>query len=297
MVKPKSQYCGRIAPTPTGYLHLGHGRTFWVAWKRARERGGRLIFRDEDLDPDRCLPEYSAAALEDCRWLGLEWDLGPESEPGGPPFRQSERHRQGFYRKAWRRLQQEGFLYPCSRSRREIAEATASGAPPEDSPDEEPLYPSCWRPGPGTGMEMESPGETNWRFRVPDGERIEFLDGFHGKTGAKAGKDFGDFLVWRKNGFPSYELAVVVDDADMGITEVVRGADLLRSTARQLLLYRALNLVAPAYFHCPLVRDARGRRLAKRSRDLGLRHLRNQGVRAETLQEQFRKETRDWISH
>ena len=296
MAKHKPTYRGRIAPTPTGFLHLGHGRTFWVAWKRARLREGQILYREEDLDPQRCRPEFARAAREDLRWLGLDWDAGPENSEIGEEYRQSFRHTGKIYLKAWQRLKEKGLIYPCSRSRREIAEAAQNCREDADSPDEEPLFPGEWRPAPGTGKGAETPGPTNWRFRVPQGSDVSFQDSHLGPTQYRAGEDFGDFLVWRKDGYPAYELAVVVDDAAMGITEVVRGADLLKSTGRQLLLYEALSLQAPAFFHCPLVRDDAGRRLAKRSKDMGLRHLRERGVDPADLRKKFSKECADWIS-
>ena len=260
-------YRGRIAPTPTGYLHLGHAATFWTAWQRAREAGGTLIYRDEDLDPLRCKPEFAAAAIEDLRRLGIEWDAGPDI--GGPegPYRQSERLK-GFLI-VWKRLLSSGSIYPCSASRKDVAEALTA---PHGS-DGEVLFPASLRPPQGTGADLLSPGEINWRFRVPDGRRIDFVDGRCGPQSFVAGEDFGDFLIWRKDGFPSYELAVVADDGAMRITEVVRGQDLLLSTARQLLLYEALGWKAPAFYHCPLITDAEGRRLAKRDGATTLRTL------------------------
>ncbi|MEO0795179.1 MAG: glutamate--tRNA ligase family protein [Verrucomicrobiota bacterium] len=275
-----SPYIGRVAPTPTGYLHRGHGQTFIVAWKRAQKRGGELLYRDEDLDPQRCRPEFSEAALEDIRWLGIEWDQGPDI--GGPrgPFRQSERKK--HYLKAWEKLKASGFIYPTTRSRKELTNAAQAGlaqyAPPdEDEQDGEPIFPPAWRPEPGAGLEADEPGNMNWRMRVPDGLAVKFVDGYFGARSYVAGRDFGDFLIWRRDGIPSYELAVVVDDIEMGVTEVVRGADLLRSTARQLLIYLALQTKPPAFFHCPLVRDSAGNRLAKRSESEALRSFREKG--------------------
>lgn len=270
-----SGYRGRIAPTPTGYLHLGHFATFRTAWERARRAGGALVFRNEDIDPRRCRPEFARAALEDLRWAGLEWDEGPDV--GGPcaPYDQHERF--GAFRGALEKLRASGRLFACTCSRRDVA---ASAAAPQEGEESEPLYPGGCRAreGPPPAGQPYS-----WRFRVNDGESIEFIDGRLGPQRYTAGRDFGDFVVWRRDDAPSYELAVVVDDAAMSITEVVRGEDLLLSTARQLLLYRALGLAAPAFFHAPLVRDADGRRLAKRHGSLSLRELRAHGVRPEEL--------------
>jgi len=252
-------YRGRIAPTPTGYLHLGHAQTFRTAHDRARAAGGALVFRMEDLDLPRCRPEFVDAALQDLAALGLTWDEGPDV--GGPhaPYHQSGCG--GFYLEAWQRLREGGWIYPCHRSRKDVA--TATQAPHEENI--EPVFPPEWRPQPGTGREARSPDGTNWRFRVPDGEVVGFEDRRLGLYEKTAAQDFGDFLVWRRDGIPAYELAVVVDDARMQITEVVRGEDLMLSTCRQLLLYRALKIQPPAFYHAPLLMDEHGRRLAKRS--------------------------------
>ena len=277
------EYRGRIAPSPTGYLHLGHAATFWTAYERAREHGGTLVFRNEDLDPQRCRAEFARAMFEDLRWYGIEWQEGPDV--GGPygPYAQSERRE--FYLAAWRRLLEEGWIYPCECSRKELAQAAT--APHDDN--DEPLYPGTCRArrimGDTSLGSKPDPKElgANWRFRVPDGESIEFDDRRMGPQRFVAGRDFGDFLVWRRDDVPAYQLAVVVDDAAMRIGEVVRGADLLRSTARQVLLQRALGLPQPEYFHCPLVTDDSGIRLAKRHYALSLRTLREQGLGPEQV--------------
>jgi glutamyl/glutaminyl-tRNA synthetase len=275
---------------------VGHARTFWTAWQRARDANGALVMRMEDLDPDRSRQVYAEAALEDLRWLGIRWHEGPDK--GGPfaPYVQSKRR--STYLNAWRKLLRGGFLFPCRCSRKDLE--AALGAPHESSsrkmpgreagkPDpleDEPIYPGTCRhrsgrapqlPGP-TGVELEAPEGANWRFRVPDGEVVEFNDLNLGLQRFVAGVDFGDFVVWRRDGVPSYQLACVTDDAAMGITEVVRGADLLKSTARQILLNRALGFNHPAWFHCRLVVDHNGRRLAKRHDALSLRALRQRGL-------------------
>jgi glutamyl-tRNA synthetase len=264
-------YRGRLAPTPTGYLHLGHARTFWTAQERARQAGGALILRNEDLDSDRCRPEFLAACLEDLRWFGCVWDEGPDVGGNAGPYEQSARH--AIYLDVWRRLCATGLIYPSPHSRKDVERALS--APHET--DGEAIFPPLLRPLPDSSRDAVEPGEMNWRFRVPDGEAIEFLDGRHGRVTRIAGRDFGDFVVWRKDGWPAYELAVVADDFLMGITEVARGEDLLTSTARQLLLYRALGWSPPAFYHCPLMRNAAGVRLAKRDQALSLRTLREQG--------------------
>ncbi|WP_255568148.1 tRNA glutamyl-Q(34) synthetase GluQRS [Ruficoccus sp. ZRK36] len=278
-------YRGRLAPTPTGRLHLGHAATFLRAQERCQAADGTLIFRNEDLDPQRCRPEYAQDALDDLRWLGLRWSEGPDC--GGPcgPYNQSER--QPYYLEAWAKLRDAGVIYPCTRSRRELRERVA--APHEEDEEAEPLYPPEWRPAPGTGQDAQEPGEVNWRFRVPDGERISFEDELAGKQSFTAGQNFGDFLIWRRDGVPAYELSVVVDDLAMAITEVVRGADLIKSTARQLLIYRVLGAeLTPRFAHCPLIRDEQGKRLAKRSDALSLRTLRERGLSPRQVQDMAR---------
>lgn len=272
-------YRGRLAPSPTGYLHLGHARTFWTAQMRAREAGGLLVLRVEDLDGLRCKPEFVEALLEDLRWFGFEWQEGPDVGGAWGPYRQSERR--PFYEGALERLRAGGWIYPCRCSRKEVA--AAAGAPHAED-DDEPIYPGTCRPRAGHARPAPE-GRFHWRFRVPDGEVVEFDDGFHGPQRFVAGRDVGDFIVWRSDGVPAYQLACVVDDACMQITEVVRGADLLTSTARQILLYRALAWAPPRFYHCPLLVDASGRRLAKRHAALSLRTLRERGWRPEELRE------------
>ncbi len=274
-----SEYRGRIAPTPTGLLHLGHASTFKTAHERCRAARGCMIFRIENLDPQRCKPEFIEPIRDDLHWLGIDWDEGPDC--GGPfaPYTQSERLPR--YREAWKRLKDGGWIYPCRKSRKDLQETVT--APHGEDEDREPLYPTEWRPPRGTEKNYCDPGSVNWRFRVPDGRCLSFNDGHYGPQQYTAGVDFGDFLIWRRDGVPSYELAVVVDDIAMRITEVVRGADLLKSTARQILLYEALGAAAPAFYHCPLVRDEKGRRLAKRHPGLTLKTLREQGADPATL--------------
>jgi len=280
-------------------LHLGHARTFWVAAQRAAERDGRLILRNEDLDPQRCRAELVQAMIEDLRWLGISWVEGPDC--GGPygPYTQSERR--GHYLAAWNQLRENGMIYPCTCSRKDVAQAAGA---PNDS-DDEPLYSGKCRPRSstddarlrlertlqrGSGQAASAPTRSkpagvNWRFRVPDGEQISFTDLHLGPQKMVAGKDFGDFIVWRRDDVPAYQLAVVVDDTAMQITEVVRGADLLKSTARQILLCRALELKVPDYYHCDLVRDKAGVRLAKRHDSLSIRKLRQLGWTPEQVRE------------
>lgn len=273
VVNSPSQYRGRLAPSPTGYLHLGHARTFWVAQQRARAAQGELFLRNDDLDRARCRPEFVAAMVEDLRWFGFTWRE--------PVITQSERL--PLYRAALAQLHAAGLIYPCHRSRKDVL--AAASAPHDAEENDEPLYPPEFRPPADAPLPpLTDPVRINWRFRVPDGETLAFTDGHCGDQRAVAGRDFGDFLVWRKDDLPSYQLASVVDDAALGITEVVRGADLIKSTFRQLLLFRALGYDAPAFYHCPLVTDEHGARLAKRHDALSLRTLRAQGRAPEELQ-------------
>jgi glutamyl/glutaminyl-tRNA synthetase len=286
-------YRGRLAPSPTGLLHLGHARTFWTAFERAMDAGGVLVLRDEDLDTQRARANYAAVMLDDLRWLGIVWQEGPDV--GGPfaPYRQSERY--GLYREAWERLRAGGWIYPCHCSRRELAAAVS--APHEDDgadEEDEPVYPGRCRPAAGTVAEASEPVGVNWRFRVPDGETIAFEDSGMGLHSYIAGRDFGDFVIWRRDDVPAYQLACVVDDAAMRVTEVVRGEDLLKSTARQILLYRALaHTPPPRWHHCPLLRDAHGQRLAKRTDALSLRALRERGPTPAEVRAMWQVDERD----
>lgn len=214
--------------------------------------------------------------IEDLRWLGIHCDEGPDC--GGPvaPYSQSERRE--HYLKAWRRLRDGGFIYPCTCSRKDLAQAASA---PNDA-DDEPMYPGRCRSRTDAAQFAEPVG-LNWRFRVPDGEEVRFTDLHFGDQSFVAGRAFGDFVVWRRDDVPAYQLAVTVDDAEMRISEVVRGADLLKSTARQLLLYRALGWTPPAFYHCDLVVDEAGARLAKRHDALSIRHLRESGWTAEQV--------------
>jgi glutamyl-tRNA synthetase len=265
MAVTEGRYVGRLAPSPTGLLHLGHARTFWIAAQRARAADGMLWLRDEDLDPQRSRAEFAEAMREDLCWLGISWDA---------EMRQSERLH--FYRDAMERLVRRGLVYACQCSRRDLQQAIQ--APHDD--DDEPIYNGRCRPATANTETELRPG-TSYRFQVPDGDVLSFADGGAGpqsfRAGCGNGVDFGDFVVWRKDGLPSYQLACVVDDAAMDITEIVRGRDLLRSTARQIALQRALGLRTPRYFHCELMRDEAGLRLAKRHDALSLRALRQAG--------------------
>lgn len=270
-------YRGRLAPSPTGFLHLGHARTFWIAQQRARACGGVLILRNEDLDRSRCKPEFVSAMVEDLHWFGFQWQEGPDC--GGPSAPYSQSERQEIHRAAFEKLRATGQVYPCTCSRQDVLRALQAPHAGED----EPTYPGTCRPRIPSAINAQPSTVHSYRFRVPDGDTISFVDGHYGPQQFVAGKDFGDFIIWRHDDVPSYQLAVVVDDAAMRITEVVRGEDLLKSTVRQLLLYRALGLAPPSFYHCPLVTDASGARLAKRHDALSLRALRAKGLRPEEL--------------
>lgn len=255
--------------------------------ERAMEAGGTTIYREEDLDPQRCKPEFARAAIEDLRWFGCDWEEGPDVSGTRGPYRQSER--KNLFLDCWQKLKDAGVIYPCEKSRKDVARA--SQAPHAEDDEAEPIYPENWRPPYGTGQDAKEPGEKNWRFRVPADRNIIFDDGRLGPCEFECLRDFGDFLVWRKDGVPAYELAVVVDDAAMDITEVVRGEDLLISTARQLLIYEALGLEPPEFYHTPLMVDPAGQRLAKRHHSLSLRELREAGHTPEAL-----RKSEDWWS-
>lgn len=274
---PAQPYLGRLAPSPTGHLHLGHARTFWVAHQRAKAAGGELLLRNDDLDATRFRLDFVEAMIEDLRWFGFTWRE--------PIVTQTQR--QDRYLAALVRLHAAGRIFPCHHSRRDVLEAAA--APHENGLNDEPIYPPQFRPPLDAPLPpLDATGlATNWRFRVPDGVTVSFIDGHYGPQSTVAGRDFGDFLVWRKDGVPSYQLSCAVDDAELGITEVVRGADLIKSTFRQLLLIDALGHAAPAYYHCPLMLDDSGQRLAKRHDALSLRTLRAQGKTPEEIVRQF----------
>ncbi|MEM7449646.1 MAG: tRNA glutamyl-Q(34) synthetase GluQRS [Myxococcota bacterium] len=267
----KSAYRSRLAPSPTGRLHLGHARTALIAYLRALDQGGDLVLRIEDLDPLRSRVEFEAAIYEDLRWLGLSWAEGGDLGGAFGPYRQSERIDR--YEEAFQRLVSMGAVYPCSCSRKDVAEAIAN-APHGLAKTQ--AYPGTCRNGP-----KRSKGPMAYRFRMPE-RSPGFTDLFCGPI--PEGKVPGDFVVRRADGLFSYQLAVVVDDAEMKITEVVRGEDLLDSTPRQIALYRALSLPVPRFLHVPLVLGGDGVKLSKRHGGATLQSLRQKGwSRARTL--------------
>ena len=198
---PAPSYRGRLAPSPTGLLHVGHARAFWTAAQRANEHQGTLVLRNEDLDPQRSRAEFAEAMIEDLHWLGIRWTEGPDCGGNYGPYAQSERRT--HYLEAWRQLRERGFIYPCTCSRKDLAESATA---PNDQ-DDEPIYPGHCRGRDATAF--AEPAGVNWRFRAADGEAIDFTDLNLGQQHYTAGKDFGDFLVWRRDDVPAYQLAVV----------------------------------------------------------------------------------------
>jgi glutamyl-tRNA synthetase len=267
---------GRLAPSPTGALHLGNARSFLLAWLSVRSRGGTLVLRVEDLDHPKVKAWAMDQALDDLRWLGLDWDEGPDV--GGPHGPYLQRKRMVRYRQALDRLIAQGVVYPCICSRKDVE--NAQSAPHAD--DESLKYPGFCRKS-GLSYEeaagrLEAPRVPAWRFRTQAGDVTEYEDGFHGLQRACVQEKDGDFVVARHREGAGYMLAVVVDDAAMQINEVLRGDDLLPATHRQILLYRALGLTPPAFTHVPLVVGENGWRLAKRHGDTRLSMLREKGV-------------------
>ncbi len=264
---------GRFAPSPSGRIHLGNILCCLLAWLSARQKGGKVILRIEDLDTARCPLRYAEQMVEDLRWLGLDWDEGPET--GGPngPYFQSQRT--ALYQDALEKL--DALIYPCFCTR---AELHAASAPHRE--DGLTVYAgTCRNLSPAEREKRAKRRSPALRLRVPDKE-ISLIDGHMGGYAERLERDCGDFLLRRSDGMFAYQLAVVVDDAAMGVTEVVRGADLLSSTPRQLYLYQLLDLTPPEFFHFPLLLAPDGRRLSKRDADAGLDSLRGR-VTAEAL--------------
>jgi len=259
---------GRLAPSPTGAQHVGNARTYLIAWLSVRSQGGRIRLRLEDIDSPRVKTGAAQQALEDLRWLGLDWD--------GPAVVQTERL--PLYESALRHLQANELVYPCTCTRNDIEQA-ASAPHGEQEP---PVYPGTCAHRMVADAVTLGVRPYAWRFRLKQGTP-EFVDRFYGLIRLDLRCLGGDFVVWKSAGTPAYQLAVVVDDADLDITQVVRGNDLLSSTPRQLLLYEALGLRSPQFVHVPLVVGTDGRRLAKRHGDTRLAALRAAGVRPEAL--------------
>lgn len=275
---------GRLAPSPTGHLHLGHAFAFLVAWWSARNQQGKVVLRLEDLDVTRASDEFCREAIFDLSWLGLDWD--------GPPQIQSKRSTE--LQNAAFRLADQGRAYACICTRGAIKRAQAArhgmtkeayseerGAPQQGS--EESAYPGTCRARFLNLGDAESQGDTaGLRFLTPPG-RIRFDDLIQGPQSFDVAEQVGDFPILRRDKTPAYQLAVVVDDALDEVNEVIRGRDLLESTARQILLLQSLELPQPRYAHLPLICDSTGRRFAKRHDDLSLRRLRELGVKPEQI--------------
>ncbi len=262
---------GRLAPSPTGGLHLGHARSFLIAWLAARHRDGRIILRIEDLDVSRVRTEARVSTLLDLHWLGLDWDEGPDI--GGPaePYVQSERR--DCYEAVLNRLKAAESVYPCTCTRAEIERAASA----PHSEDEGPSYPGTCSHRSAADADRLGDRPFAWRFRVPR-QSIGWDDVFLGRVEHDPSRAGGDFIVARNRVGPAYQLAVVTDDAAMGVNQVIRGSDLVPSTPRQILLYRALGWPAPTFGHVPLAVTPDGRRLAKRDGSLKLATLRQAGI-------------------
>lgn len=269
---------GRYAPSPTGDLHLGNLRTALLAWLFCRKAGGTFLLRMEDLDLPRVRTGAASRILDDLRWLGLDWDEGPDV--GGPLGPYIQNVRQDVYRAAIARLRGQGLIYPCYCTRAELARIASA-----PHGDEGPIYPgTCRHLSANERAQHEAAGRRPaLRFKVPWAP-ITFTDHLHGSFTECLAETTGDFIIRRSDGIVSYQLAVVVDDALMAITQVVRGQDLLSSTARQLALFDALGYPRPTEFaHVPLAVDAAGARLAKRDAAHGIAALRRSGTRPATL--------------
>ncbi len=285
---------GRLAPSPTGALHLGNARSFLLAWLSIRQQRGRLILRIEDIDSPRVKPWALQSTVDDLRWLGLDWDSGPEdavsedaivSKPSTCIVTHPDRgidyiqtRRLARYQQVIEHLIADGSIYACTCSRSEVARAAS--APHESSLAalEGPIYPGTCRP---SSSDTKTPaGDFAWRWRFDEGE-VSWTDQLRGTNRATPAEQLGDFVIARGDFTPSYQLAVVVDDHDMQVTEVVRGDDLIFSTYRQLAILEHLGWPAPRYHHVPLMIGADGRRLAKRHGDTRLSSFRQRGVSPE----------------
>jgi glutamyl-tRNA synthetase len=266
---------GRYAPSPTGALHVGNARTALVAWLSVRGQGGDLVLRNEDLDGPRVVPGLAEQQRRDLAWLGLDWDEGPDR--GGEHAPYDQRLRSGLYLEAVRRLERAGRLFPCALTRRELAGIASAPHGPDGSP-----YPAASRPrtvesgwlermlaGEGAGAAI--------RFRV-DPVEVAWQDLVLGPMSERVDLAVGDFVLRRRDGLWAYQLAVVVDDLAMAIDEVVRGADLVGSTARQILLFEALGAAVPRFAHVPLMVTPSGAKLSKRDGGLTIAALRSAGV-------------------
>jgi glutamyl-tRNA synthetase len=268
LITHHSAVIGRLAPSPTGAQHVGNARTYLIAWLAARSQRGRVVLRIEDIDSPRVKPGAVQGALEDLRWLGLDWDEGPIFQTD----------RLALYESALRVLQGKELVYPCTCSRSDVEQAASA----PHAEHEGPAYPGTCAQRTVADAAKLGDRPFAWRFRVKS-EMVEYVDGFRGPTQVRLREIGDDFVVWKSAGTPAYQLAVVVDDAAQQVTEVIRGDDLVPSTPRQLLLYESLGIAPPRFIHVPLVVGSDGRRLAKRHGDTRLASLRGAGVGPEAL--------------
>jgi glutamyl-tRNA synthetase len=273
-LQPKT--AGRLAPSPTGAQHVGNARTFLLAWLSARSQGGQLILRMEDIDSPRIKLGAAQQAIEDLQWLGLDWDEGPDV--GGPQFSYVQTERKALYDSALEQLKERELIYPCTCSRSEVAAAASAPHVGQEGP----RYPGTCAANQAATANQLPPGTFAWRLRTSDRLRT-IHDGVAGEVRCNVQAELGDFVIAKADGTPAYQLAVVVDDHEMGITEVVRGDDLLPSAFRQLELYELFGWQPPRFIHVPLVIGEDGRRLAKRHGDTRLATFRAAGVRSEQI--------------
>jgi len=264
--------CGRYAPSPTGRLHQGNLRTALLAWLHTRLNRGRFILRMDDLDQPRNRKGAADQIIADLRWLGIDWDEGPDV--GGPSYPYNQSARSPSYRQAYEQLLEQGLLFPCYCSRKDIAAAISA----PHATDNNKIYPGTCRPDQPTTRFDTGGRETAWRYRV-DHEEIEFCDHVFGVSQQNLGLDVGDFVIKRRDGLFAYQLATVVDDALMGVTDVVRGSDLIDSSARQIALFGSLDYSVPEFWHVPLMNDDQGKRLCKRDGSDSLEQLQDQGIK------------------
>ncbi len=274
-----SNVIGRLAPSPTGALHLGNARSFLLAWLSVRRQGGKLLMRIEDIDSPRVKPWSRQQTLDDLRWLGLDWDWGPDV--GGPHGSYVQSERTARYSEVLQQLMDSKVIYPCTCTRREVAEAASAPhekTPSELVPMEGAIYPGTCRRRPA----VENNSEYAWRWRFESGQ-VTWMDEVLGRQASNPERQLGDFVIGKSDSTPAYQLAVVVDDFDMGVTEVVRGSDLIPSTYRQLAILRHFDWPTPKYYHVPLIVGRDGRRLAKRHGDTRLSYLRELGISPQRL--------------
>ncbi|MCA9132839.1 MAG: tRNA glutamyl-Q(34) synthetase GluQRS [Planctomycetales bacterium] len=281
---------GRLAPSPTGALHVGNARSFLLAWLSARQQQGRVLLRIEDIDSPRVKPWAVASTIADLRWLGLDWDAGPEVPDASEramaavaqrvPLVQSQRLER--YRQVLAELIEGQVIYPCWCTRSEVAEAASAPHENAGQPLEGPVYPGTCRGLSGAARRRSEDRKFAWRWAFAAGE-MQWWDGLRGAKRARPAEQLGDFVIARADGTPAYQLAVVIDDRDLGVSEVVRGNDLEFSTYRQLAILRYFGWPEPLYYHVPLMVGSDGRRLAKRHGDTRLSHYRQRGISPQSI--------------